>query len=150
MLLLRNTSLEAEAPWELGWRSIGCKALLEVPGGGLLVKFAVRLLSKEEISPIRIRSSRTTRDLSHLGDRVSYSDCRRGTRHRLSVAVRGRPPSGSWSGVLFTGIRDCTLKCVGVPVKFPVKGWIASEIFTSMNARQKKVERFRLQVKAVE
>src|SRR5436305_1843032 len=66
VLLLRNTSLEAEVPWELGWRSLGCKALLEVPGGGLLVKFAVRLLSKEEISPIQIRSSRTTRDLSHL------------------------------------------------------------------------------------
>jgi hypothetical protein len=45
VLILLNTSLEAEVPWELWWRSMVCKALLEVPGGGLLVKFAVRLLS---------------------------------------------------------------------------------------------------------
>lgn len=44
-----------------------------------------------------------------------------GTRHRLSVAVRGRPPSGSWSWVVFTGVRDCPLKFFGVPVNFPVK-----------------------------
>jgi hypothetical protein len=44
-----------------------------------------------------------------------------GTRHRLSMAVRGRPPSGSWSGVLFTGVHDCLPKSVGVPVNFPVK-----------------------------
>ena len=42
-------------------------------------------------------------------------------RHRLSMAVRGRPPSGSWSGVLFTSVCSCLLKCAGVPVKFPVK-----------------------------
>ena len=58
------------------------------------------------------------------------------------MTVRGRPPSGSWRGVLFTNVRDCTLKFFGVPVKFPVKGWIASEIFTSMNARQKKSKDF--------
>ena len=42
------------------------------------------------------------------------------------MAVRGRPPSGSWSGVLFTEVRDCTLKCVGVPVNFPVKNGLAA------------------------
>ena len=44
-----------------------------------------------------------------------------GIRPGLFVAVRGRPPSGSWSGVLFTDICDCTLKSIGVPVNFPVK-----------------------------
>ena len=43
-----------------------------------------------------------------------------GIRHRLSMTVCGRPPSGSWSEVMFTDVRDCMLKCVGVPVKFPV------------------------------
>jgi hypothetical protein len=60
---------------------------------------------------------------------LRYSGIEGGIRHRLSIAVRGRPPNGSWSGVLFTSIRDCTLKCVGVPVKFPVKGWFAPYYF---------------------
>jgi hypothetical protein len=46
------------------------------------------------------------------------------------MAVRGRPPSGSWSGVVFTDVRDCLLKSVGVPVKFPVKDWFAPYNFT--------------------
>ena len=46
------------------------------------------------------------------------------------MAVRGRPPSGSWSGVLFTSVRDCTLKFFGVPVNFPVKNWLAPYKFT--------------------
>jgi hypothetical protein len=41
------------------------------------------------------------------------------------MAVRGRPPNASWSGVLFTDVRDCVLKFVGVPVNFPVKSWFA-------------------------
>jgi hypothetical protein len=49
-----------------------------------------------------------------------------GIRHRLSMAVRGRPPSGSWSGVVFTDVRDCLLKSVGVPVK----DWFAPYNFT--------------------
>ncbi len=44
-----------------------------------------------------------------------------GIRHRLSMAVRGRHPGGLESGFLFTGVRDCTLMFVGVPVNFPVK-----------------------------
>ncbi len=41
------------------------------------------------------------------------------------MAVRGRPPSGSWSGFLFTEVRDCLLMFVGVPVNFPVKNGFA-------------------------
>ena len=29
---------------------------------------------------------------------------KRGIRHRVSIAVRDRPPSGSWSGVLYMGL----------------------------------------------
>jgi hypothetical protein len=43
---------------------------------------------------------------------------------------------------LFTNVRDCTLKCVGVPVNFPVRTWITSDIFTYMNTRQKKSKGF--------
>jgi hypothetical protein len=48
--------------------------------------------------------------------------------------VCGRPPSGSWSGVLFTGVRDCPLKCVCVPVNFPVKDWFAPGNFSKRQA----------------
>ncbi len=44
------------------------------------------------------------------------------------MASRGRTPSGSWSEVLFTNIRDYPLKCVGIPVNFSVKN--GSAVFT--------------------
>jgi hypothetical protein len=50
------------------------------------------------------------------------------------MAVRGRPPSGSWSGVLFTNARGCLLKCDGVPVNFPVKNGLAVYTCTRINA----------------
>ena len=60
-----------------------------------------------------------------MGFEANIRHAEGGIRHRLSMAVRGRPPSGSWSGDLFTGVRDCLLKFVGVPVKFPVKNGLA-------------------------
>ena len=48
MLLLLITSTEPDVPWELRWRSKGSEALMKVPGGRLLVTFAVRLLSNKK------------------------------------------------------------------------------------------------------
>src|SRR5690242_18875969 len=56
----------------------GRKVWMEAPGKRPRVTFAVRLLSKEEISTTQIRSSCSTRHLSYWGDRVFYSACRRG------------------------------------------------------------------------
>ncbi len=61
------------------------------------------------------------------------------------MTVRGRPPSGSWSGVLFTSVRDCLLKCVGVPVNFPVKNWFAPDNFTQRRASISQLDSYAIE-----
>ena len=63
-----------------------------------------------------------------------------GIRHRRSVAVRDRPPSGSWRGALFTDIRDCPLKSIGVPVKFPVKNRLAVHTCTKRQVSLRQLD----------
>jgi hypothetical protein len=48
VLILLNTSLEADVPWELWCFSMGSEASLEAPGESLMVTFAVRLLSNKK------------------------------------------------------------------------------------------------------